>query len=238
MEPYAAYGSHATGGGAVGPRPPAAPQSYGVVRLRPAANLCGRGGGEADMYDDFDDAEHGRMQRQQNAQHHHRRGQAEHNPGRRPKRDGSSPAADRRQSTSLCRWLFLYVPLILFAGLLLYAACELAMKHLAVRTMHREIRTLPADPPPLPPAAAAATGGGNHQRIFPVKAPPPPRPPPSSLVNPPSPPPPADLASSLPMTGNEMATGRRIVRAPPSIAPSGGGGSLRSFIIAPATPFT
>jgi hypothetical protein len=58
--------------------------------------------------------------------------------------------------TPLSRWLFVYIPVCVLAGLLLYVVCELTMKQLAWRNLQRQVALLPENPINLPAAAPPA----------------------------------------------------------------------------------
>jgi hypothetical protein len=58
----------------------------------------------------------------------------------------------RHQRPRLRRWLLVYLPLVLLVGTVLYVLCELAMKHLAVRSLHSQLLALPERPPVAPAA--------------------------------------------------------------------------------------
>lgn len=82
----------------------------------------------------------------------------------------SSPPQTTSTRRPLSRWLTVYLPVALAVAGLLYILCELAMKHLAVRTLHRQLLALPerpTQPPPLdvfarPPPRRPPTASSLH----------------------------------------------------------------------------
>ena len=58
-----------------------------------------------------------------------------------------------RKGVSLCRWVFVYVPVAMIACVFVYMMLEVVMKHLALRTLQNEMLNLPLNPPPPAPSS-------------------------------------------------------------------------------------
>lgn len=61
----------------------------------------------------------------------------------------------------LSRWIFVYIPAVLFVALVLYVVCELVMKHFALSNLQEQFRSLSEMPaslasPPSPPSPVPA----------------------------------------------------------------------------------
>lgn len=78
------------------------------------------------------------------------------------------PSAPRGSSgrAPLSRWIFVYIPAVLFVGLVLYVVCELAMKHFAFANLQEQLRSLPEMPLSLPSVHA-----GGMRSPHPAQAP-------------------------------------------------------------------
>ena len=69
-------------------------------------------------------------------------------------RDSNSKAGT--VSSSLYRWLTVYLPLLVVAGFILYVLSEIVMKHLAFRTIQQHLAHLPEVPTALPTLSTTA----------------------------------------------------------------------------------
>lgn len=90
--------------------------------------------------------------------------------GRRPRQRRREPLAvvvnkkDTAARTPLSRWIFVYLPVALFAGLLLYALCEVIMKQLAWHSLQQQVMSLPETPVNLPPAPSCGSAPSQSHR--------------------------------------------------------------------------
>ena len=74
---------------------------------------------------------------------------------------------------TMSRWFLVYIPAVLLFAAVAYVLCELAMKQLAVRSVHHQLASLPAQPPVmpqamLPPAALQPTPANQGHQAFPA----------------------------------------------------------------------
>ena len=71
----------------------------------------------------------------------------------------AEPPHNSEPRRCLGRWLFVYLPVAALIAGLLYVLCELAMKHLAIRSLHSQLLALPERPTlPLPPEVHTSMG--------------------------------------------------------------------------------
>ena len=94
--------------------------------------------------------------------------------------------ARAKRRARLKRWFLVYLPALLLLGGIVYVLCELTMKHLAIRSLHRQLLSLPPrptqrpppmeTPPPLLPRGSASTERSFHPPVSAVAPAPPPPP--------------------------------------------------------------
>lgn len=94
---------------------------------------------------------------------------------------GGGGSGGKRRTTS--RWLTVYLPVLLIVGILLYIACEVIMKVLAMRTVHSLARDLPEHPQPLKLTQTPAFQTPMMPAVIPPPPMMPPKPPRAMSIN-------------------------------------------------------
>ena len=79
---------------------------------------------------------------------------------------GPVPIKKRSSKTTLGRWLFLYIPIVSIACVIVYILVELFIKHIAVKTVQSQLPQLPETLETLPVAPTVSTPPADKSKVI------------------------------------------------------------------------